>query len=356
MSRGRQAGRLRGARPMLYSSWCPGHGQTSLSVAPPPVWGGSWVPRPNLFGRVRATTSRKQGARPGRCLDGGRTAVDNKGTPSCESPSLRYRKGIVQFGDIWTANHSMKLVIETAAHVAPLDMDIVILGETGTGKNLLAQAVHNASPRRRGPFVEFNTGSVDHALAGNELFGHEVGAFTGAEFRHQGLFEQACGGTLFLDEIGNMPVDLQAKILTAVERKKVRRLGGKEEVDCDLRLICATNADVDQALADGVIRKDLYFRLGRCVLHVPPLRERPEDVPLLVERFIALDDRRYNRSVRGVSPACMAKLLEYPWPGNVRELRAKIGFAVALCSGQELSAAHVFQEPPAEASGEAALS
>ncbi len=282
--------------------------------------------------------------------------MDAKGTPSCESPSLRYRKGSVQFGDIWTADPSMKLVIETAAHVAPLEMDIVILGETGTGKNLLAQAIHNASPRRGGPFVEFNTGSVDHALAGNELFGHEVGAFTGAGLQHQGLFEQASGGTLFLDEIGNMPLDLQAKILTAVERKKVRRLGGKEEVDCDLRLVCATNTDIDKALADGAIRKDLYFRLGRCVLHVPPLRERPEDIPLLAERFLALDNRQYNRSVRGVSPACLARLLEYQWPGNVRELRGKINFAVWRCTAPQLGVADVFSElstaaPPAEAHG-----
>jgi len=273
--------------------------------------------------------------------------VDESGGPLDESPSVMYRQGALRFGDLWTASPRMMLCVQTAQSIARLEMDVVILGETGTGKNLLAQAIHNASPRRAGPFLEFNTASIPRALAENELFGHEVGAYTGAERQHPGLFEQANGGTLFLDEIGNMPPELQAKILTSVERKKVRRLGGREETECDVRLLCATNTDVEEAMATGALRKDLYYRLGRCVLHVPSLRERQEDIPLLAERFVALDNASYNRTVERIAPACMLRLLEYPWPGNVRELRAKISFAVAICEGTELLPVHVFPETAA---------
>lgn len=261
-----------------------------------------------------------------------------------ESPSIIYLKQKLEFGDIWTASQSMKECLETAARVAPLEMDVLILGETGAGKNLLAQAIHNASPRRDGPLVELNTAGIPQTLAENELFGHEPGAFTGAGGRRQGVFEQASGGTLFLDEIGDMPQDAQAKILSAVERKRVRRLGGDQEIDCDVRLICATNRDVGEAVSTGALREDLCYRLARCVLNVPSLRERLEDIPLLVERFIALDNANYNRAVTGVTQACMARLLDYPWPGNVRELRAKISFAVAICGGTELEPSHVFPE------------
>jgi len=270
-----------------------------------------------------------------------------------ESPSMMYLMGKLRLDDIWTASPAMKLCLRTAARVAPLDMDVLILGETGTGKNLLAQAIHNASPRRNGPFVDFNTASIPHALAENELFGHEAGAFTGATTQRFGVFEQARGGTLVLDEIANMSPEVQAKILLAVERKRIRRLGGEDEVDCDVRLICSTNQDVERAVEAGTLREDLCYRLAQCVLRVPSLRERLDDIPMLVERFIALDNASYNRAVTGVSRACMARLLDYPWPGNVRQLRATIGFAVAICEGPELEAGHVFPEA-GEQSDEAA--
>jgi transcriptional regulator with PAS, ATPase and Fis domain len=257
---------------------------------------------------------------------------------------MMYLKQTLRFDDIWTVSPGMKQCLRTAARVAPLDMDVLIVGETGTGKNLLAQAIHNVSPRTKGPFLEFNTASIPHALAENELFGHEAGAFTGATTPRRGVFEQASGGTLFLDEIGNMSPEVQAKVLSAVERKRIRRLGGEDEVDCDVRLICATNTDVEAAVEAGTLREDLCYRLARCVLRVPSLRERLDDIPLLVERFIALDNTSYNRAVTGVSQACMARLLDYPWPGNVRQLRAKISFAVAICEGSQLEPVHVFPE------------
>ena len=270
-----------------------------------------------------------------------------------ESPSMIYLKRKLHFDDIWTASPSMKLCLRTAARVAPLDMDVLILGETGTGKNLLAQAIHNMSPRTNGPFLEFNAASIPHTLAENELFGHEAGAFTGATTQRRGVFEQASGGTLFLDEIGSMAPEVQAKILSAVEHKRIRRLGGDDEIDCDVRLICATNTDMEAAVQAGTLREDLWYRLARCVLRVPSLRERLDDVPMLVQRFIALDNASYNRAVTGVSQACMARLLDYSWPGNVRQLRAKISFAVAICEGPELEPIHVFPEA-AEQTDEAA--
>lgn len=269
--------------------------------------------------------------------------------PEGGSPSAMYLRRELRFGDIWTMSGSMALCLRTARRIAPLDMDVLILGDTGTGKNLLAQAIHNASPRQQCPFVEFNTASVPDGLADSELFGHEAGAFTGAGSRHVGLFEQASRGALFLDEVGNMSLAAQAKILSAVERKRIRRLGGDGEVDCDVRLICATNKDVQVAVADGTLREDLYYRLARCVITVPPLRSRREDIPLLIQRFIALDNKSYNRAVTGVSDACMARLLDYPWPGNLRELRAKISFAVAICDGDLLQPSHVFPDAPGQA-------
>lgn len=256
--------------------------------------------------------------------------------PMQESPSARYRRGCVAFGDIWSLSPAMVSCLEDARRLAPLDMGILLLGETGTGKNLLAQAIHTASPRVKGIFVAKNTSAIPASLAEDELFGHEPGAFTEAHTRRRGLFEQAHGGTLFLDEISAMSPDVQAKILTAVETKQIQRLGAESKIGCDVRLVCATNASIPEAIASGALREDLYYRLARHTIRVPPLRERPEDMATLVNRFIALDNATYNRSVARASPACMEKLLDHPWPGNLRELRSAIGSAVARCDGTEL--------------------
>jgi two-component system response regulator GlrR len=257
----------------------------------------------------------------------------------------------VCFADIWTMSSAMIRCLDEARRLAPLDVDLLILGETGTGKNLLAQAVHSASRRAKGPFVAKNVGSIPSALAEDELFGHEAGAFSEARTRRRGLFELASGGTLFFDEIGTMSPDVQAKILSAVELKRIRRLGGEEETQCDVRLICATNADLPKAIASGALREDLYFRLARHILRVPPLRARSEDIPMLVDRFVALDNVTYNRAVRRVTADCVSRLLEYPWPGNLRELRFRISSAVARCDGEELSSDLVFPEAEPERDG-----
>jgi DNA-binding NtrC family response regulator len=265
-----------------------------------------------------------------------------------DSPSARYRDGRIRFSDIWANSPAMRRCLDAAKRVAPLEIDLLILGETGTGKNLLAQAIHTASRRGKGPFVAKNTAAISPTLAEDELFGHEAGAFDGARTRRRGLFELASGGTLFLDEIGNMSLDVQAKILMAVELKRIQRLGGEADVPCDVRLICATNTDVAEAIASGKFRQDLFYRLAHHILRVPPLRERPEDIPLLIQRFIALDNATYNRAVERVSEECLARLSEYPWPGNVRELRFRVGSAVATCDGTELLSCHVFPDTPSE--------
>ena len=261
-----------------------------------------------------------------------------------DSPSARYRQGRVRFGDIWTSSPLMERRLNEARQLAPFDMSLLLLGETGTGKNLLAQAIHTASRRAKGPFVAKNTSSIPRSLAEDELFGHEPGAFTEARSRRRGLFELAEGGTLLLDEICTMSPSVQAKILTAVEAKQVQRLGGEESIACDVRLICATNADIQEAIATGALREDLYYRLARHTITVPPLRDRPEDIAMLVSRFVDLDNATYNRSVERVSSACMSRLIEHPWPGNVRELRSAVASAVARCGGPELSPEHVFPE------------
>lgn len=276
----------------------------------------------------------------------------DSGDSTVESPSVLYRDGKITFDAIWTVSARMRKCLDTARKVAALEMDILILGETGTGKNLIAAAIHNASPRTDGPFVEVNTGAIPQTLAEDALFGHEPEAFTEARSKRRGYFEQADGGTLLLDEIGNMSAEVQAKILTAVERKRIRRLGGEDEVQCDVRLLCATKCDVRQAIAAGAFRDDLYYRIAGHEIRVPPLRERREDIPVLARRFIALDNVNFNRSVERASDACLAAMLDHTWPGNVRELRRRIGSAVALCEGAELLPAHVFPEGSSQ-SGEA---
>jgi DNA-binding NtrC family response regulator len=265
-------------------------------------------------------------------------------TLAVESPSLLYREGRIGFEHIWTASPVMEACLGKARRVARFEMDVLLLGATGTGKNLIAQALHNASRRAAGPFVAANTASIPTTLAEDELFGHEAGAFSDAKRRRRGYFEQADGGTLFLDEIANMSPEVQAKILSAVESRRIRRLGAEEDVRCDARLVCATNADVDAARASGAFREDLYHRLAGLVLRVPPLRDRPEDIPLLTKRFIRLDNVSFNRAVQSVSEPCVRMMMKHEWPGNVRELRRRISSGVALCERAVLEAAHVFPE------------
>ena len=213
------------------------------------------------------------------------------------------------------------------------DATVLITGESGTGKELVARAIHAASPRRFNPLVVVNCGALPEGILESELFGHENGAFTGARDRHKGKFETADGGTVFLDEIGDMSPKVQVELLRVLEEKLVTRVGGTAPVPVDFRVICATNRDLQAAVRDGRFREDLFWRLNVFPIEIPPLRERPEDIPVLAEHFLARFAQAMSRQPMRFSPEAMDALAAYPWPGNVRELQNAIERAVVVGRG-----------------------
>ena len=225
---------------------------------------------------------------------------------------------------------AMREVHDLIARVAPTDASVLITGESGTGKELVARALHRQSRRAAAPLVAVNCAAMPETLLESELFGHVKGAFTDARTSRAGLFVQASGGTLFLDEVGELPIGLQAKLLRALQERKVRPLGGDAEVPFDVRLIAATNRDLPRAIEAGGFREDLYYRLDVVHLRLPPLRARGGDVLLLAHRFLTEVARRFDKPVTGLAPAAAEKLASYDWPGNVRELGNAIERAVAL--------------------------
>jgi DNA-binding NtrC family response regulator len=224
-------------------------------------------------------------------------------------------------------------VIRTAA---PSDASVLIEGESGTGKELVATAFHLQSPRADRPFIRINCAAIPQELIESELFGYRRGAFTGANRDKRGLIEAASGGTLLLDEIAEMPVYLQTKLLRVLQERKVRRLGDEQESSVDFRLISSTNRDTSQMIAEGALRKDLYFRISTVKVRVPPLRERADDVVLLAETFLRRFAEKYRKQVRGISPAAFAMLSRYDWPGNVRELESVIEHAILFAQEDRL--------------------
>ena len=224
----------------------------------------------------------------------------------------------------------MREVIELIARVASTDATVLITGESGTGKELVARAVHDASPRRDGPFVAINCAAIPEALLESELFGHTRGAFTDARVARSGLFVEARGGTLFLDEIGEMPSEMQVKLLRALQERCVRPVGGSQEVAFDARIVTATNRDLEEEVRSKRFREDLYYRVAVVEVHVPTLRERAQDIPLLAQHFVRRFSERFGKRVLGLAPQALQRLLSYPWPGNVRELENSMERAVAL--------------------------
>ena len=216
---------------------------------------------------------------------------------------------------------AMHRVIDKLRAVAPTDSTVLILGESGTGKELAARALHHNSERKNKPFVPLNISALPESLLEGELFGHEPGAFTGAIGRRIGKFEYANGGTLFLDEVGEMPMPTQIKLLRVLEDRKVSRIGANEEMDVNVRVVAATNADMQEGVKKGTFRKDLYFRLAVVSIELPPLRERRSDIPLLIDLFLKQLSTRYNRPIPIVTRSAQQALIAYEWPGNVRELR-----------------------------------
>jgi two-component system response regulator AtoC len=241
------------------------------------------------------------------------------------------------FGDIIGRHPEMVRIYERIAQVAQTTATVLITGESGTGKELIARAIHRQGPRRERPFVAVNVAAIPEPLLESELFGHERGAFTGAYQKKLGKFELAHGGTLFLDELATLRVDLQAKLLRVLQEREIDRVGGTRTVKVDLRIIAATNANLRQAVKDRAFREDLYYRLNVVPLEVPPLRERREDIPLLVDHFVQKYRRRFGKAVRGISPGALPLLLDYDWPGNIRELENIIERSVALATGPVIS-------------------
>jgi DNA-binding NtrC family response regulator len=242
---------------------------------------------------------------------------------------------------IITQNPVMQGLLETSRQIAPTDCNILITGESGTGKELFARYIHFMSHRAEGPFFAINCGAFTEELLSNELFGHEKGAFTGATTLKKGLIETASGGTLFLDEITEMPPTMQVKLLRVIQEKEVLRVGGTEPIKVNVRIIAATNRDLQHAIKAGQFRQDLYFRLNVVTLHLPPLSERKEDIPLLSQYFLKKYATLMQKNVTEISPDVMETLMNYDFPGNVRELENIIERGVALSNGNTIQTAHL---------------
>jgi DNA-binding NtrC family response regulator len=232
----------------------------------------------------------------------------------------------------------MQRVLQTIAQVAPTDANVLILGENGTGKDVIARHLCALSSRAAKPFVSIDLGSVPEQLFESELFGYEKGAFTDARKAKAGRMETASGGTLFLDEIGNLPLPLQAKLLAALERREISRLGSTQVTPIDVRLLCATNADIHTEVAEGRFREDLLYRINTIEINIPPLRERGEDIILLAEHFLSIYAHKYNKVVTTLNRDARQRLLRHTWPGNVRELMHAVERAVLLAKGPALCA------------------
>ena len=244
-----------------------------------------------------------------------------------------------EIGRLQTVSPHMRRLFHTIRKVAPTDVNVLVVGENGTGKELVAAAIHDLSERRSATLVKVNCAAIPADLLESELFGHSRGAFTDAAAERKGLFEMAHRGSIFLDEIAEMPPNLQAKLLRVLQEHEFRPVGSTQNVHTDFRLICATNADPDEAVRHGQLREDLYFRLNTILLAVPPLRERPEDLPLLATQFLRTFASRYGRNVEGIAPSAMRVLEQHDWPGNVRELEHAIERAVILSRDTEIKPA-----------------
>jgi Nif-specific regulatory protein len=282
-----------------------------------------------------------------RLVEGERQRLVEENTQLREELRERY-----EFTNIVGNSGPMRRVYEQVAQVVGTGATVMIRGESGTGKELIAHALHHHSPRAGKPFVRVNCAALPESLVETELFGHERGAFTGAQTRRKGKFEYADGGTLFLDEIGELSPSTQAKLLRVLQGREFERLGGNETVRVDVRLITATNKDLERALADGSFREDLYYRLNMFTIYVPPLRERKSDVLLLADHFVEKYARVHARTIKRISTPAIDMLMAYHWPGNVRELENTIERAVLVADGDVIHGHHLSPTlQTAEASG-----
>jgi len=269
-----------------------------------------------------------------------RNAVERKRLVDETAKLKKTLKGVYSAKEIIGESPGIMKVIENIKAVADVDSTVLIRGESGTGKELVARAIHANSRRRYAPIVTINCGALPENILESELFGHEKGAFTGAQYARKGKFEMADGGTIFLDEIGNISPKIQMEFLRVLEEKKFFRVGGNKEIRADFRTIAATNKDLETAMAEGEFRSDLFYRLNVFVIEIPLLKERKSDIPLLAHHFLNIYTRQMNKIITGISPDAMQILANYDWPGNVRELENAIERAVVVCKEKEIQPEH----------------
>jgi DNA-binding NtrC family response regulator len=258
------------------------------------------------------------------------TALGKKDEPTKEETAEDWKR------DIIGNSEAMQKVFDTIGRVAQTDANILILGENGTGKDLIAKAIHRLSNRSHSSYVQADLGAVSETLFESELFGHKKGAFTDAKEDRTGRFEEAHGGTIFLDEIGNIPMTLQSKLLTVIQNRTITQVGSNKQKNIDVRLITATNEPIYDRVQERSFRQDLLFRINTIEIHLPPLRDRSNDIILIAEHFLNVYKKKYNRKITGISAALAKKLMHYPWPGNVRELQHAIERAVIMTQNASL--------------------
>jgi PAS domain S-box-containing protein len=275
--------------------------------------------------------------KPGNMVLGGVETFHYLTCPELEAAKLETRP----FADIMGVSPRMQEIIHSLPVIAASDSNVLIQGESGTGKELVARALHFHSPRRQGPFLAVNCSAIPETLIESELFGHERGAFTGAVASKPGRFELAKGGTLFLDEIGDLKPELQVKLLRVLEERSFMRVGGTRKIPLEARIVAATNVDLQEAMRQGRFRDDLYYRLFTVPIHLPPLREKREDIPILVKYFLEQLNRKFNKKVRGVDPKVMKILCRHAWPGNVRELQHVLEYCFVFAKGPLITERHL---------------
>ena len=292
-------------------------------------------------------------------LDELRTVVDRAATDTAQKRTIRELRERLDeafsFEHIIGRSPVMLKILDKVRRIAHSDLPVLILGESGTGKDLVANAIHQNSPRSEGRFVPVNCAGLSETLLEDELFGHVKGAFTGAGGERPGRFEHADGGTMFLDEVGDMPLNMQAKLLRVLENGEIVRVGSNEPVQVNVRVISATNSDLSARVEDKEFREDLYFRIKGATIDMPPLRQRRDDIPLLIEHFIQLANRTHGTNVKDVNAEARRLLVSYPWPGNVRQLKNVIENMVVLAGGNRLSVDDLPEEihnPPESLRGE----
>jgi DNA-binding NtrC family response regulator len=300
------------------------HGSEQIAVEAMKLGADDYVPKPFDNDEIRLVVK--------RALERTRLSRENR--------ILRARvERDFGFDNLIGSGPSMRRVFEMIQKVAETDLTVLIRGASGTGKELVAQALHQHSPRKSQPFVAVNCAAISRELVESELFGHEKGAFTGADARRAGRFEAADGGTVFLDEIGDMAPETQAKVLRVLQEHSLERVGGTQPIEVDVRIVAATHRDLEAEVKKGRFREDLYYRLKVVELDLPPLRERTEDLPALVQRFLEQVAERLGREKKRLTDQALARLIRHPWPGNVRELRNVIEQAAVLAPGESIEEA-----------------